>query len=83
MSDESWRTLVGADQTSEEFPRLAMKILDAQRQTTLDVLQFAEDDVTQLIEIIDRKVRDPSRRAYLMRGLTICRSYNMRLFRVI
>jgi hypothetical protein len=55
------------DQASEEFPRLAIEILDAQRQTKLDVHQFAEDDVPQLIDLIDRKVRDPSHRTCLIK----------------
>ena len=47
---------MGEDQvSSEEFPRLAIKILDVQRQTALDVFQFTADGVTRLIELIDRK----------------------------
>ena len=80
MPEDSWRTLAETDQASEEFPRLAIKILDAQRRITLDVLQFTGDDVTRIIELIDRKVRDPSHPTRL-RSSTFCRSYNMRIFR--
>ena len=66
MSDNSWRMLLQADQASDEFPRLAMEILDAQRQNTLDVSQFAKDEVTQLIELIDTRVRDPRHLTCLM-----------------
>jgi len=80
MSDDSWRMLLQADQASDEFPRLAMEILDAQRQNTLDVSQFAKDEATQLIELIDTRVGDPPHLACLMRGSTIRRSFNVKIF---
>jgi hypothetical protein len=49
---------MGTNQVSEEFPQLAMKILDAQRQVSLDVLQFTEDEIVELIELIDSTVRN-------------------------
>ena len=47
---------MGMNQVSEEFSRSAMKILDAQKQVSLDVLQFTEDEIVQLIELIDSAV---------------------------
>jgi hypothetical protein len=49
--------LLQADQASDGFSRLAMEILDAQRQGTLDASQFTKDEATQLIELIDTRVR--------------------------
>ena len=80
MSDNSWRTLLQVDQGSDEFPRLAMEILDTQRPSTLDVSQFTKDEATQLIELIDTRVRDPRHLTCLIRGSTICRSFGMRIF---
>lgn len=80
MSDNSWRMLLQADQASKKFPRLAMEILDAQRQNTLDVSQFAKDEATQLIELIDARVRDPRHLTCLMRGSTVRRSFNVKIF---
>ncbi|KAF9781245.1 kinase-like domain-containing protein [Thelephora terrestris] len=54
--DHLWQKLMETDQASEEFPRLAIEILDAQRSKFHVVHQFAEEDVPQLIDLIDRKV---------------------------
>jgi len=59
VSDGLWRTVLEADRSSDEFPRLATEILEAQRQSALDVSQFTKDQVAQLIELIDTTVRDP------------------------
>jgi len=59
VSDGLWRTVLGADRSSDDFPRLATEILEAQRQSTLDVSQFTKEEVAQLIELIDTAVRDP------------------------
>ena len=80
MSDNSWQMLLQTDQVSDEFPRLVMEILDAQRQNTLDAYQFAKDEATQLIELIDTRVRDPRHLTHLMRGSTIRRSFNVKIF---
>ena len=74
--------LLQADQASNEFPRLAMEILDAQRQSTLDASQFTKDEATQLIELIDTRVRDPRHHTRLMNGSTIYRSFKMKIFQV-
>lgn len=74
--------LLEADQASDEFPRLAMEILAAQRQSDLDVSQFTKDEVTQLIELIEAKVRDPRPRTSLIRSLMFCRSFDTRTFQV-
>jgi hypothetical protein len=72
--------LLQADQASDGFSRLAMEILDAQRQGTLDASQFTKDEATQLIELIDTRVKGLRHRTYLMRGSTVCRSFNTKIF---
>lgn len=52
-----WRRLLGADQASEEFPELAIKTLNVQERSTIDLSGFTENEVTRLIELIDSKVR--------------------------
>lgn len=79
--DNSWRMLLQTDRASDEFLRLVMEILDAQRQSPLDVSQFTEDEVAQLIELIDTRVRDPDHHACLMAGSINCRSFNTKIFR--
>jgi len=59
--------LLGTDGASSGFPRLAMEILEAQRRSTLDISQFTKDEVTQLVELIDTRVRDPSYPTCLIR----------------
>lgn len=58
--------------------RLAIEILYAQRQTPLEMSQFAEGDVAQLVELVDRNVRGPSDRTCLIRHSTIDKTHNMR-----
>ena len=71
MSDNSWRTLLEAEQASSEFSHLAVQILTAQRQSDLDVSQFTKGEVTQLIELIEARVRYPSNRMCLMWDSTL------------
>lgn len=79
MLGDSWQKLAETDPASEEFPRLAIRILDSQRQTPLDVFQFTDRNVTQLIELIDGKVRSMISCAF-DRGSMVHRYCNMRLF---
>ena len=79
--DNSWRMLLQTDRASDEFLRLVMEILDAQRQSPLDVSQFTEDEVSQLIELIDTRVRDPDHHTCLMAGSINCRSFNTKISR--
>ena len=51
--------LLEEDQTSSRFPHLAMEILNAGRQSKLDVSHFTDDEATQLIELIEERVRNP------------------------
>lgn len=60
-----------ADNTSNEFPRLAEDILAAQRRSGLDVYQFTSDEVTRLIELIETWVSGPRGRRYLVGVSTV------------
>jgi len=83
VPDDSWRRLLEVDRASNELPHLAMEVLAVQRQSNLDVSQFTKDEVTQLIELIEARVRDPQHRMHLVRGSTFCSSFDARIFRVI
>jgi len=83
MSDDLWRTLLEADQASNELPRLAIEVLAAQRQNNLDVSQFTKEEVTQLIELIGVRVRYSQHPTYLARDSTFCSSFGARIFQTI
>lgn len=81
VPDDSWRMLLEADQASEDFLRLTINTLNAQRRNTLDVSQFTEEEATQLIRLIDTNVRDLRNRVRTVKNSTICRCFDMETFR--
>ena len=83
MSDGLWRTLLEADRASNELPHLAIDVLAAQRQSNLDVSQFTKEEVTQLIELIGARVRDPQNPTYLAGNSTFYSSFDARIFQTI
>jgi len=83
MSDDLWRSLLEADRASSELPHLAIEVLAAQRQSNLDVSQFTKEEVTQLIELIGTRVRDPQHPTNLVEDSTFCSSFDARIFQTI
>lgn len=81
VPDDLWRMLLEVDQASEDSLQLTKHILDAQKQDVLFAFQFTEEEATQLIKLIDTKVRDLRNPVRTLRSSTICRCFDMEAFR--
>ena len=53
----SWLTLLTLNRNSNDFTRLAKRLLNDQRRRKTEVSQFTEEEATSLIELIEPTVR--------------------------